>query len=212
MDLEPEEVRVLGCLIEKEATTPDVYPLTLNSLRLACNQSSSRSPVVSYDDATVQGALQTLRERGLTRIVHSVHNRATKYRHVLDEQLRLDERELAVIGVLLLRGPQTVGELRSRTERMASFDSLGDVEQTLERLAAREEPLVRRLERLTGQKDPRWVHLLGGEPDLSELAASAPAPSRASAAVRDDGRIDELEARVASLEARLASLEDELGR
>lgn len=211
MDLEPEEVRVLGCLIEKEATTPDVYPLTLNSLRLACNQSSSRSPVVSYDDATVQGALQTLRERGLTRIVHSVHNRATKYRHVLDEQLRLDERELAVIGVLLLRGPQTVGELRSRTERMASFDSLGDVEQTLERLAAREEPLVRRLERLTGQKDPRWVHLLGGEPDLSELAASAPAPSRASAAVRDDGRIDELEARVASLEARLASLEDELG-
>lgn len=212
MDLEPEEVRVLGCLIEKEATTPDVYPLTLNSLRLACNQSSSRSPIVSYDDATVQGALQTLRERGLTRIVHSVHNRATKYRHVLDEQLRLDERELAVIGVLLLRGPQTVGELRSRTERMASFDSLGDVEQTLERLAAREEPLVRRLERLAGQKDPRWVHLLGGEPDLSELAASAPAPSRASAAVRDDGRVDELEARVASLEARLASLEEELGR
>src|SRR5881628_563905 len=126
MDLTAEEVRVLGSLIEKEATTPDVYPLTLNSLRLACNQTSSRQPVVSYDEGVVQQALQTLRERGLTRVVHSVHNRATKYRHVLDESLRLDKRQLAVIGVLLLRGPQTVGELRTRTERMAIFDSLED--------------------------------------------------------------------------------------
>src|SRR3954451_7624694 len=116
--LEPEEVRVLGSLIEKEATTPDVYPVTLNTLRLPCNQTSSRNPVVAYDDHTVEAALGTLRERGLLRIVHSVHNRATKYRHVLDEALRLDKQETALLGVLFLRGPQTVGELRTRTERM----------------------------------------------------------------------------------------------
>src|SRR5437764_6624019 len=121
MELTEEEVRVIGCLIEKAITTPQYYPLTLNSLVTACNQSSNRSPVVSYDDVTVQDALATLRERGLTRIVYSTSNRATKYRHVLDEQLELDHRELAVLDVLMLRGPQTVGELRTRTDRMAEF-------------------------------------------------------------------------------------------
>src|SRR5438270_5047698 len=135
IELTAEEARVVGCLIEKAATTPQYYPLTLNALVNACNQSSNRNPVVSYDDGIVQDALASLRERGLTRIVYSTSNRATKYRHVLDEQLGLDDQELAVLDVLLLRGPQTVGELRTRTDRMAEFASLGDVEAVVDGLS-----------------------------------------------------------------------------
>jgi uncharacterized protein len=159
-DLDPSEVRVLGCLIEKEATTPDVYPLTLNSLRSACNQSTSRDPVVAFTDLEIEQALTSLRGRGLTRTVHSTSNRAIKFRHVLPEVLRLEPAETAVLSVLMLRGAQTVGELKGRTERQHRFDSIDEVGAVLAALAGRDDPLVRRLERQPGQKDARWVHLL----------------------------------------------------
>ncbi len=172
-DLTAEEVRVLGCLVEKESTVPDTYPLTLNSLRTACNQSTSRDPVVSYADHDVDRALASLRERGLTRTVHSTSNRAIKYRHVLPEALVLDDGELALMSVLMLRGPQTIGELKSRAERQHSFDSTDEVAGVLAALAAREPPLVLQLERRPGQKDARWVHLLSGlAADRDDSAAS----------------------------------------
>src|SRR3954471_18774748 len=155
-ELTPEEVRVLGCLMEKEAATPEYYPLTLNALVTACNQSSNRDPVVAYDPSVVTEALDDLRGRKLVRIVHSQSGRAPKYRHVLDESLGLDHGERAVIAVLLLRGPQTVGELRTRTERLHAFESTGDVEVVLDRLARHDpQPLVMLLERQPGQKEPR---------------------------------------------------------
>lgn len=157
-DLTPEEVRVLGCLVEKEATVPDSYPLTLNSLRSACNQSTSRDPVVSYDDHTIEQALTSLRARGLTRTVHSTSNRATKYRHVLPDVLQIDPPETALVAVLMLRGPQTVGELKTRTERLHAFGSTDEVANVLARLAER--GLAVQLERQPGQKDARWRHLL----------------------------------------------------
>ena len=177
-DLTPEEIRVLGCLIEKEATTPDNYPLTLNALRNACNQSTSRDPVVSYDDRTVERALTTLRGRGLTRTVHSTSNRAAKYRHVVPDVLDLDPAETAVLSVLMLRGPQTVGELKGRAERQHSFDSLDDVAAVLDRLAARDHPLVRQLPRQPGQKDTRWVQLISPlAEDIPAAAGSTPPPA-----------------------------------
>ena len=202
IELTAEEARVVGCLIEKAVTTPQYYPLTLNALVTACNQSSNRSPVVSYDDATVQDALGTLRERGLTRIVYSTSNRATKYRHVLDEQLELDAQELAVLDVLLLRGPQTVGELRTRTERLAEFANLGEVESTLNRMAGRDEPLVVRLDRQPGQKEARYAHLLSGEPVVPEGGFSD------AAAPPNGPRAD----RMAALEAEVAELRTEVAR
>jgi uncharacterized protein YceH (UPF0502 family) len=185
IDLTPQEVRVLGCLIEKEATTPDVYPLTLNSLRNACNQATSRDPVVSYTDVDVEQALASLRSRGLTRTVHSTSNRATKYRHVLPEVLALDPAETALLSVLMLRGAQTVGELKGRTERQHRLASVDEVADVLTRLSQRENPLVRRLDRQPGQKDARWVHLLAGH----EVAAApvgvteVPAPAAQPAPV-----------------------------
>lgn len=186
-DLAPEEVRVLGCLIEKEATTPDTYPLTLNALRNACNQSTSRDPVVSYDDHTVERALATLRARGLTRIVHSTSNRAAKYRHVVPDVLDLDPAGVAVLSVLMLRGPQTVGELKGRTERQHSFDSLDETAAVLDQLAARERPLVRHLPRQPGQKDARWIQLLAPFDDdsMSAKVSAAESASRARAAAAE---------------------------
>ena len=170
-DLTEAEVRVLGCLVEKEATVPDSYPLTVNSLRNACNQSTSRDPVVSYDDHTVEQALASLRARSLTRTVHSTSNRATKYRHVLPDALGLEPDEVAVLTVLMLRGAQTVGELKSRTERIHAFDSVDETADVLTRLADR--GLALRLERRPGQKDARWIHRLS--PVLAETGDSSAA-------------------------------------
>ena len=172
-DLSPEEVRVLGCLVEKEATVPDSYPLTLNSLRTACNQSTSRDPVVSYDDHTLERALTALRARGLTRTVHSTSNRAAKYRHVLPDALGLEPDETAVLAVLMLRGPQTVGELKSRTERQHEFESIDETTSVLARLAERS--MVLQLDRQPGQKDARWIHLLCPVAAEAPVAAAAPA-------------------------------------
>ena len=165
------ETRVLGCLLEKQRTTPDVYPLSLNSLRLACNQSTNREPVVDYDETTIREALHRLERRGIVRLAGA--SRAAKYRHLLAEALPMDEGEQAVVCVLMLRGPQTPGELKQRTERMHSFPELGSVQGTLERLIERE--LVQRLDRRPGQKEERYLQLLEQERGAETGTAQSPA-------------------------------------
>src|SRR5512142_3363437 len=159
MDLDATEVRVLGSLIEKQRTTPDQYPLSLNALRLACNQSTNRDPVTHYDEQTVRDAAQRLSKYGLTRLASGHSSRAIKYRHLAEEALNLGREELAVLCVLLLRGPQTPGELKGRSERMAHLDSLEAVDRVLDALGQR--GYARRLDRRPGQKEDRFTHLLG---------------------------------------------------
>jgi uncharacterized protein YceH (UPF0502 family) len=182
--LTPPEQRVLGCLIEKRYTTPDQYPLSLNALRLACNQSTNRDPVTDYDESTVRDAAQRLSKYGLARLASGHSSRATKYRHLTEEALGLDREQLSVLAVLLLRGTQTPGELKQRTERMAPLASLADVERVLAVLAER--GYGRRVERRPGQKEDRFEHLLGG--GGSERAATAPAPGAAAPAVDTPAR------------------------
>jgi uncharacterized protein YceH (UPF0502 family) len=206
MDLSPVEARVIGSLAEKQLTTPQQYPLTINALVLACNQSSNRDPVVAYEEGTLEPALSSLREAGLLRLVHPSHGRsATRYRQVLDERLGLDPRGLSILTILLLRGPQTVGELRTRTERMADFDSLEDVAKELGRLAEGDEPMVGRLPRRPGQKEDRWAHTLSGaSPEPSVPAEPARVPSQ--------GLQDPLGAEVALLRTDLDTLREEVSR
>ncbi len=186
MRLGLEEGRVIGCLIEKQLTTPQQYPLTLNALVAACNQTSNREPVVCLDGGTVQWALASLKDRGLVRFIYPSHGgSATRYRQVLDEQLGIGSEVLGLIAVLLLRGPQTAGELRARTERMASFGGIDAVNAELEALSARAEPLVLRLPRRPGQKEERWVELL--TPDASTNAEIFGGPAAASGADRGPG-------------------------
>ena len=204
LELSPIEVRVLGCLMEKEVSTPDNYPLTVNSLLSACNQSSNRHPVASYDEADVTDALASLRERGLTRIVYSTSNRAAKHRHIADELLHLSPGEQAVLCVLALRGPQTVGEVKGRTERLFGFDDLAATEGALDALANRDDPLAVKLPRQPGQKDIRYAHLLSGAVDVDAFAADV-ANGGGAGAPRPD-RVGPLEARVDALEAQVAEL------
>jgi uncharacterized protein YceH (UPF0502 family) len=172
--LEPEDQRILGSLLEKQTTVPGSYPLTANALRAACNQSSNRDPVVDYDQHTVERTARALKERGLLRIVWSdVGRRTLKYHQVLDEHLGLDADERALLTVLLLRGAQAPGELRTRAERLHAFEDRGEVEACLRRMAGRPQPLVRELERRPGQQDRRWVHLLGPVPQQAAAAAAA---------------------------------------
>ncbi|ADB53734.1 YceH family protein [Conexibacter woesei] len=176
MDPDAVEIRVLGCLIEKQRTTPDAYPLSLNALRLACNQSTNRDPVMQYDEAVIRDALQHLYRRGWTRLTSGHGSRAAKYRHLLDEALHLAPDELALLAVLMLRGAQTPGELKQRSDRLHHFDDLGAVQTTLDRLIERDH--VARLARRPGQKEERYVQLLGGEQD--EATATGPAPVAAA--------------------------------
>ena len=192
------ELRVLGCLIEKQQTTPDQYPLSLNALRLACNQTTNRDPVVAYDDETIRDGLTRLSRRDWIRLASGRGSRAVKYRHLLDEALGLSTAELSLLAVLMLRGAQTPGELKQRTERLHPFASLADVEETLERLVGRE--LVGRLPRQPGQKEIRYAQLLGGPVE----DAVAPPPD-ATVPQSDLG------ARLAGLEERVARLEQRLG-
>jgi uncharacterized protein YceH (UPF0502 family) len=193
------ELRVLGCLIEKQRTTPDVYPLSLNSLRLACNQSTNRDPVVEYDEPTIRAALERLSRKGWVRLASGPGSRAAKYRHLLDEALALSGEDLSLLTILMLRGPQTPGELKQRTERMFPFGGLDDVQLALDGLISRE--LATRLERRPGQKEERYLQLLGGADSgsASELSHAADAPSR-------EARLDELERRIAVLEAQITAL------
>jgi uncharacterized protein YceH (UPF0502 family) len=161
VDLTAEEVRVLGALVEKQRTTPDQYPLSLNALRLACNQSTNRDPVVEFDGPTIRQALERLARRRWVRLASGAGSRATKYRHLLDEELGLGPPEISVLAVLMLRGPQTPGELRARTERLHGFNGSDELRETIERLAERR--LVASLGRGPGQKEERYAHLLTGE-------------------------------------------------
>ena len=208
--LTPEQARIIGCLLEKERTTPADYPMTANAITRASNQTTSRSPVVSYEESMVQRELEALKAAGLVRFVHSQSNRATKFRHVVDEAWGLADDELAVICLLLLRGAQTPGELRTRSERLHAFDSPGRVEATLSGLAARDNPLVLQLERAPGQKDRRWAQLLTGAPSAEERAVLAEgrpsAPRRGAADEALTARVDALEAEVAALRAALEEL------
>jgi uncharacterized protein YceH (UPF0502 family) len=192
-ELTAPEQRVLGCLVEKRFTTPDQYPLSLNSLRLACNQSTNRDPHTHYDEATVRAAAERLTRYGLIRLASGHGSRATKYRHLADEALGLSREQLAVLAVLLLRGPQTPGELRQRTERMVRLDSPAAVEQVLDVLIER--GYAARLGRRPGQKEERFGQLLGGE---DESAPAAP--------VTESRTQPDLAERVARLEREVAEL------
>ena len=191
MDADPAELRVLGCLIEKQRTTPDVYPLSLNALRLACNQSTNRDPVVEYDEPTIRDALQRLSARGWVRLASGPGSRAVKYRHLFDEAIQVSAPEISLLAVLMLRGPQTLGELKTRTERLHGFESTAEVDEVLRGLAQRE--LVAQLDRRPGQKEERWTELLGSD---AEPAAPAAVPVAS----------DPLEERVRRLEEQVAEL------
>jgi len=217
VDLTPSEQRVLGVLLEKQRTTPDQYPLTLNALRLGCNQATNRDPVVDFDEETLRDALERLHRRRWTRYASSSGSRASKYRHLLDEALAVTPDEQAVLAVLLLRGPQTPGELRARTERLHRFASADELLETLGGLMDR--GLVREIGRRPGQKEDRWQHMLGGDVPLDQGAlppyregppAASPA---ATAAARDDevGRAGTGAGRIAAVEAEVRVLRDEVG-
>ncbi|MET0325412.1 MAG: DUF480 domain-containing protein [Ilumatobacteraceae bacterium] len=218
MVLSPEEARVVACLVEKEATVPDSYPLTLNALRLACNQSTNRDPIVAYDDRTVENALMSLKSMGLVRFVHPSHGgRTIRYRHVADERWHLSTAELGVLAVLVLRGAQTVGEVRARARGLEG--ETATVDELLDTLAARSpEPFAVRLERRPGEREGRWAHALSGVPDpdsfhdaiRTEPEPRRPTPDRATPRDSDLAReVAELWQRVERLE-RLLGLEEDL--
>jgi uncharacterized protein len=206
------ETRILGCLLEKERITPENYPLSLNSLIAACNQSTNRDPITAYDARTVEAGLDGLRQKKLAVMILSAGSRVAKFRHELLNHFDLSPREVALLCVLLLRGPQTLGELRSRTERMQFFDSLEQVETFLADLARGESPLVRVLPARPGQKEKRYVQLLSGEPVMPESAAIQGTDSLPSAKglATDSSRLEAVENQVAGLRAELRSLREEL--
>jgi uncharacterized protein len=206
--LDSVEVRVLGCLLEKQQTTPDAYPLTLNSLRMACNQSTSRDPVVDYDEATVREAVQRLGQRGWARLASYHGSRSTKYRHLLDEALGLSPEERALLCVLMLRGPQTLGEVKQHSERLHPFADLRSVEETLDRLTTRE--LGRWLERRPGQKEARYTHLL--EESNSPIAQANDADPVPRPPEPDDlaGELARLRGELDALREDVAALRDQL--
>ncbi len=201
--LDATEARILGCLVEKAATTPESYPLTLNAVVLACNQKTSREPVMELEPGAVGHALRQLEDRGVVRVVHG--SRALRYEHRFDESYTLTPRQRALLCLLLLRGPQTLAELHARAERLAHLPTLDDVRDTLERLAQRSPPMVVRLSRTAGQREDRFMHLLCGA-DAAQAAAAAQGAHSANDPAADPA----LEARVAALEARLAALEARL--
>lgn len=206
VELSPVQQRVVGALAEKELATPDNYPLSMNALLAACNQSTNRDPVVTFSEETVDNALANLRSAGVVRVVYSKGMRVDKYRHVLDEVVGLSPPELALATVLLLRGPQTGAELRARTERLFGFDDQRAVDAALEGLATREPPIVTLLARQPGQKEQRWTHLLGPASyslEATPAAVPAPTPAATPEPTPDIDRVAALEARVAALEARL---------
>jgi uncharacterized protein len=217
------ETRVLGSLIEKDITTPDYYPLSLNALVNACNQKNNRDPVMNLDEGVVRDALITLQEKRLAGPAGGADSRVTKYEHRLQEVFNFDRREIAVLGVLLLRGPQTPGELRGRTERMYHFEALDDVVSTLDRLNQREPPLARVLPRQPGTKESRYTHLFSGEPQATDEAASvartcpereskgpSPANLTTSSTPSAIDRLTKLEEEVARLRQELSEVQQQL--
>jgi uncharacterized protein len=206
--MEPDavEIRVVGCLIEKQRTTPDVYPLTLNALRLACNQSTNRDPVVDYDENTIRGGIDRLVQRKWATLASWSNRRSMKYRHTLDGALGLDDAEMAVLDVLMLRGAQTPGELKTRTERLHRFAGMDELGETLEQLIERQ--LVARLDRRPGQREERYRHLLSEEAEQPAPGISAPSQETISS---DDDRIQRIERQLGELRSEIQALREELG-
>jgi uncharacterized protein YceH (UPF0502 family) len=206
--MEPDavEIRVLGCLIEKQRTTPDVYPLTLNALRLACNQSTNRDPVVDYDENTIRSAIERLVQRKWATLASWSNRRSMKYRQTVDSALDLGSAEISVLAVLMLRGPQTPGELKTRTERLHPFADMSELGDTVERLIGRD--LVVRLDRRPGQREERYRHLLSEEAEQPVADISAPSQETISP---DDDRIQRIERQLAELRSEIQALREELG-
>ncbi len=203
------EVRVLGCLVEKQVTTPEYYPLTLNALTLACNQKNNRNPVTAYSENEVSQALETLREKNLSYVFHGSTSRVPKYKHVMPEVMHLSKPQMAVMCVLMLRGPQTVGELRGNGARLYESSGLEEVEETLNSLVSREpEPLITRLPRQPGQKEARVAHLLSGEVSIESLPEET-SSTRSRARGGDSDRLATLEAEVENLKTEVAQLRDQ---
>jgi uncharacterized protein len=210
MVLDPIEIRVLGSLVEKQTTTPEYYPLSLNALVHACNQKSSRDPVVSYDEKTVMQALDRLRDKKLVWLFRGADSRVPKYGHIFPEAFDLTNKEVAVMCVLMLRGPQTVGEVRGRTGPLYSFESLSDVEATLEGLIEREgQNMVMKLPRLTGMKESRYAHLLGGPIAVEEIEVALRTESRTGKAQALEERVNNLQEEVAALRQELTGLKQQ---
>lgn len=194
------EIRVLGSLVEKQITTPEYYPLTLHSLTVACNQKNNRNPVTVYDENTVAQALETLREKSLTYVFHGSSSRVPKYKHVMPEVMHLSPPELAIMGALMLRGAQTVGELRGNASRLYEFSGLEEVETTLSGLISKEpEPMVVRFPRQAGQKDARFVHLLSGPPSPDLMAEVDTHPRSFPTRHADNDRLDRQEQEIERL-------------
>jgi uncharacterized protein YceH (UPF0502 family) len=203
------EVRVLGSLVEKQVTTPEYYPLTLNALMLACNQKNNRQPVTAFSEDTVAQALESLREKNLAYVFYGSTSRVPKYKHVLPEVMHLSQPELALICVLLLRGPQTTGELATRAFRLHEFSGLEEVESTLNSLISREpDPLVTRLPRQPGQKEVRYAHLLSGEVTVDALPDTERRPETAPRSSQAD-RVSKLESEVENLKTEVSRLQQQ---
>ena len=209
--LDAEEVRVLGCLVEKEAATPDYYPMTLNALVNACNQKSSRNPVVSYTDQDVLGALQRLQDKGISRRITGSASRVPKYRHIFSEAFALTEPQRTALCILMLRGPQTVGEVRQRSGRIYEYSSLNEVQEALEDLAGREtQRLVLQLVRRPGEKEPRYAHLISGPVSSDALSEPQPAAPRRSSAVDGlKGEVSDLREQVEALRAEFETFREQ---
>ena len=209
MDLDPLSLRLLGCLIEKQMTTPDYYPMTINSLTAAANQKTNRDPVTDYSEPDILDGINALRQEGLVRAVRSPGGRAAKYKHALDDVLEIDGEQAALLAVLMLRGEQTSGELRLRTERYHDFASVEEVEDVLAGLQTRDQPLAVRLDRRPGEKEARYRHLLGdAQPGV---AAAPPAGEISQPEPVPDDVVSRLTARLAELEDRVAALEEAAG-
>ena len=205
--LDAVEARIVGALVEKQITTPDNYPLTLNALTTACNQKSNRHPVVAFDERTVVRSLEQLRDKGLARMVSGADQRVPKYYHLFAEKLELSLPQVAALTVLILRGPQTLGEIRGRSGRLHEFADLDEVEQTLGELGERQQPMVVQLERQPGRKEARFAHLLCGEPDSGEEDQGEGLVELAALEVRaENERLAVLEQEVGALREELAAL------
>ena len=210
IELSFPETRVLGCLLEKEATTPENYPLSLHSVLTACNQTTNREPVVAFDERTVQEALDALREKQLATVIFGAGSRVQKYRHNLLDNYELNRQETALLCVLLLRGPQTPGELRQRAERMAGFAGLPEVEAALEGLTQGDAPIVRAIPAGLGRKEKRYVHLLSGEPKEADITSGSAAPvSYTPAPSANEAKIEALQSDLAALRSELQQLREE---
>jgi uncharacterized protein YceH (UPF0502 family) len=206
IELNEAEARVLGSLVEKQLTTPEYYPMTLNGLTAACNQKTSRDPVVSYGEATVQSALDSLHDKYLVYLFHGSTARAVKYKHMLPSVYELEPSEVAIVCVLLLRGAQTLGEIHTRTGRLYDFKDLNDVQESLDGLIRREEPMVVRLERQPGQKEARFAHLLSGAVAVEQItnSSSVSSPQKES----QNERVEKLEQEVLALREEVSTLKE----